>query len=71
VTSTEADEILTAMSGLPIEFTRHDRLVTDAVTLARRHEVTVYDALFLALARREHADLTTDGDRLVGVFRAM
>jgi predicted nucleic acid-binding protein len=67
----EADEILTAVMGLPIEFIRHDKLVTDAVTLARRHDVTVYDALFLALARKEHADLITADDRLEAVFRAM
>ena len=71
LTSSEADEILNALLGLPIELIRHDRLVTDAATLARRHDVTVYDALFLALARKEHAELITADDRLEAAFRAM
>ena len=71
LTPSEADEILTAVLGLPIEFIRHDRLFPGAVTLARRHNVTVYDALFLALTRKEHAALMTADDRLKTVFRAM
>ncbi len=71
LTSSESDEILTAVLGLPIEFIRHHRIVSDAVSLARQHDVTVHDALFLALARKEHADLITADDRLEGIFRAM
>lgn len=71
LTSSEVDEILTALLGLPIEFMRHHRLVGDAVSLARRHDVTVYDALFLALAQKERAELITADDRLEAVFRAV
>jgi predicted nucleic acid-binding protein len=71
LTSSEADEILTAVLGLPIEFIRHHKLVADAVALARRHDVTVHDAVFLALAQKERAELITADDRLEEIFRAM
>ena len=48
----------------------HDDHIGGVARLARRHDVTVYDALFLALARKEHADITAD-DRLEAAFRAM
>jgi len=52
-------EILDAILDLPLKLVGHRDLLPDALALARRHKVTVYDALFIALALRHKADLVT------------
>jgi predicted nucleic acid-binding protein len=59
----EADEVHAAMLDLPYEVTPGRGLLGDALGLSRRLGVTVYDALFLALARQRRAELfTADAD---------
>jgi len=53
----EADEILAAVLDLPLELIGHRELLPAAVEQARRFGVTVYDAVFLALAIEHHAQL--------------
>ena len=60
----EADEIMAAVAELPIELVGHRELISEAVTAARDHGLTVYDGLFLALARKQKASLISGDERL-------
>ena len=66
--SSEVDEILFSILELPIETVGHYDLLPDAMLLARRHNLTIYDALFLALARKKRAPLITADQRLAKAF---
>lgn len=57
------DEIMEAFMELPVDVIGHGDLVTPALAIAREHDLTVYDSLFVALALSRRADLLTcDGD---------
>jgi len=55
----EADEVFDAFLDLPLRPIRHRDLLSDARSLARRHKLTVYDGLFLALAHQRGGRLFT------------
>ncbi len=55
----EGDQILILIQRLPIRLFSHKELVESAVQLARDHAITVYDALFLELARQQNGRLFT------------
>jgi predicted nucleic acid-binding protein len=59
LSSQECDEVLDELLGLPIELAGHRDLLARAVEISRERELTVYDALFLALAERHTAELIT------------
>ena len=52
------DERLDALKGLPIR-TDEEPDLQSAFSLARSHNLSFYDALYLELAKREGADLAT------------
>ena len=58
---------LLAVQRLPIEI---DRMSDDVLRLARRHQLTVYDAAYLELARRRGLPLATLDRRLAAAARA-
>ncbi|MSP59890.1 MAG: PIN domain-containing protein [Myxococcales bacterium] len=60
----EADEILALLLALPFETVGHAPYLPRAVALARTHRLTVYDALFLAVATARHATLYTADAKL-------
>lgn len=60
----EINERLDALSGLPIQ-TDDEPDLRSAFYLARRHGLSFYDALYLELAKRQHAELATL-DRALG-----
>ncbi len=60
----EGDAVLEAVLCLPLQLVSHRALLPDAVRLARQTNVTVYDALFLALSRMHGAELIS-ADRLL------
>jgi predicted nucleic acid-binding protein len=64
ITASEAEAILKAVLDLPLTLRGHSELVLEALDVGRREGLTAYDALFLALARRERADLLTGDSRL-------
>jgi len=64
----EVDEIVTALLELPLEITGHQDILTDALSLARQYEITVYDSLFLSLAMKRKAELITADQRLKNAF---
>ncbi len=62
-----ADEFFASLERikqLPIHVESYDFDVDDAVRLATRYELTVYDAMYLALAERHKIELLTRDRRL-------
>ena len=68
LTSTEVDEIMSAFLDLPLEIFGHYDILSEGLSLARRYSLSVYDALFLALAGNRKAELVTADQRLKDVF---
>lgn len=69
ITGIEADEILDAFLALPVRFVSHLDLAPDAMKLARKHNLSVYDGFFIALANKYQVDLITADLRLERAFR--
>ena len=70
LTADEADAIRAAATELPLDVVGHRELLDAAVALAREHRLTVYDAIFLALARSRGAELiSADADLLAASGR--
>jgi len=70
LSATEAHEILTHLLLLPITYMPHAPLMVRASELAHQCKLTVYDALFLALAEQHSARLITADDSLRAAARA-
>lgn len=64
-----AETELRALSAFPISFD-HDPEEGALLSLARTHQLSIYDALYLELARRKGAALATLDKRLVAACRA-
>ena len=69
INSTEAKEIISAVLELPIEIVGHFDLIFDTLSIARQHGLTIYDSLFLALARKKKATLITADEQLEKTFQ--
>ena len=67
----ELNELLQAIAALPIRFCKHGPSLLPACTLAQAHNLTGYDALYLAAAEQHGARLMTSDDALDKVARAM
>ena len=64
LTLEEMRELLDSISSLPIRLFKHKPIIPRSVELALEHKLTVYDALFLALAEGKNSTLIT-ADRLL------
>ncbi|MBW1981320.1 MAG: type II toxin-antitoxin system VapC family toxin [Deltaproteobacteria bacterium] len=51
----ESMDLLTDVLAMPIRYLSHRPLIPVAFDLAKEHNLTVYDALYLALAKRHSA----------------
>ena len=67
----EADKILAALLELPYEVLPCRGFLAEALETARRLGVTVYDGLFLALARQRRAELFTADAELKRAWRKL
>lgn len=65
----ELGKLLQAVGSLPIRFCGHADLILPSCALAEAHGLSVYDALYLALAERHGARLITSDDALDKVAR--
>ena len=70
IKETEVDEIMSAVLELPIEVIGHYDILQEALLLARHHDLTIYDSLFLALARKKKAELVTADQKLKSAFES-
>lgn len=64
LSASEASEILSAVLELPIRLESHRALIQPAVLLSRKHRLSTYDGVFLALAQANSAQLITADDAL-------
>ena len=55
---------LNNLRGINIRFVPQEDLLEEALRIALNIEITVYDALYCALARRENAEIITEDRRL-------
>ena len=55
---------LNRLRRISVRFVSQTNLLEDALKLALNMEITVYDALYCALAQRENADIITEDRRL-------
>lgn len=62
LSETESDQLLSDILAVPIRFFPHRPILVRALELARVHNLTVYDTLYLALAE-EHGAVIFTGDR--------
>ena len=67
----DADTIRRSILSIPLEIHGHRDILEDAVDVARKSGLTVYDAMFLALSRKHHAPLITADDRLKNAAAAL
>ncbi len=58
----ESDQLLSNLLSIPIRLFSHQPLIQRAFDLAREHNLTVYDALYLALAE-DHGAIMFSADR--------
>ncbi|RLC13315.1 MAG: hypothetical protein DRH93_22095 [Deltaproteobacteria bacterium] len=66
--SFEVDEILSSILELPLEVDGHYAILPDALEIARQYNITVYDAIFLAVAKKRNAQLITADQKIAKVF---
>ena len=71
LSSDECIGILEHLLLLPVQYMPHASLVVRACTLAHETRLTVYDALFLALAERNNARVITADEALRAAARSM
>lgn len=67
----ELSELLAAIQSLPIRLCDHEALLLPACVLAETHNLSAYDALYLALAERHGARLISNDEALDKVARKM
>ena len=58
----ESDQLLSAILSVPIRFFPHQPVIFKAFEMAREHNLTVYDKLYLALAE-DHGAVIFSADR--------
>jgi len=71
LTDDELAEIAAAIDSLPLRLSTHRGRLAPACELASSLNLTVYDALFLDLARTHSAVLITADEALAGAARGM
>ena len=59
LSESESDQLLSDILSVPIRFFPHRPILVRAVELARAHNLTVYDTLYLALAEEHGAVIFT------------
>lgn len=69
LSSQELGELLQVVESLPVRYCEHEPLLFSACAFAETHGLSVYDAMYLALAERHGASLITSDDALNKVAR--
>lgn len=65
----EAEKTLAELRAWGLDLVSSAKLLDDALTLAYEHRRTVYDALYLTLARERECDLITADERLYNAVK--
>lgn len=64
----EVDAILTLLLNLPLTVIGHRDFITNALSLARKFSLTVYDSLFLSMAKHYQAELISADQALLSAY---
>lgn len=64
LTSQESGGLVRLMRSMPVRYISHGDLIMPAIELAESHTLTVYDALFLALAQKQNVRMFTADEHL-------
>lgn len=67
----EVKELMQLILKLPIQYFSHTDLMLDAVEVAIEHKLTVYDALFVALAKNKGATLFSGDKEMLKIAKKM
>jgi predicted nucleic acid-binding protein len=67
----ELNELLQAVLAMPIRYCEHETLLLPACGLAETYGLSVYDAIYLALAEQQGAQVMTCDDALDKVARSI
>jgi len=65
--NTESDQLLADLLSVPIRLFTHRPILSRAFEMAREHNLTVYDTLYLALAEEHGGVIFSADNRLVKV----
>lgn len=57
------------LERVPLDIANWRELFPDAITVAFRHEISVYDAVFVSLAEHRSCDLVTADEKLIEKLR--
>lgn len=66
----DVEEAVTRLAAGPVRLTRASEFVTEALAIAGRHGGTLYDAVYVAVARSLDAALVTDDREMTAIARA-
>ena len=69
LTRSEAEEIVDAIVSLPLEIEKSKALLPFAVDLGLAYGITVYDAIYVSLAKVHETILVTADKKLVEIMR--
>ncbi len=67
LTRDEASTLVQLMLSMPVRYIPHGDLILSAFQLAESHALTVYDALYLALAHKQNVHLFTADEQLARI----
>jgi predicted nucleic acid-binding protein len=67
----EGQQMLKDIHGMPVRLFGHKDIIFDAYEIGRQHNLTVYDALFLALAVRHSAQLFSADEKMMQAVNAL
>ena len=67
INNDEIDRLLTDLIAVPIRLFPHQPLILSAIELARDHNLTVYDTLYLALAQDHGAVIFSADNKLLKI----
>jgi len=70
LTTAAAEEALTLFRSIPIEFVASNQYLDASLDLAKRGGCSIYDALYIAIAKAQAAPVVTHDRRLAEVARA-
>lgn len=71
LTETEGEELLQDLLAMPIRLLPHAAFMENALEVALQNSLTVYDALYLAVANQQNASIFSSDEQMVKVAKSL
>ena len=71
LTELEIREILSVLMNLPIRLISHKPIIDSALDIAMQFQLTVYDSIYLAIARTQNACIFSADDQINNAARSL